>query len=44
MVHCEPHEILWTVNVVHFRHIYELLLILIGHITQFFLGIQSVPK
>ena len=42
MVSCEPYEILRTVNVVHFRHINELLTLVIDHITQFFRNILLI--
>ena len=44
MVSCEPHEILLTVNIIHFRHINGLLTLVIDHIAQFFCGIQSVSE
>ena len=42
MVNCEPHEILRTVNVVHFRYINELLPLIVDHITQIFRGILRI--
>lgn len=42
MVSCKPHEILRTVNVVHFRHIDELFPLVIDHITQLFRDILRI--
>ena len=42
MVSCKPHEVIRTINVVHFRHINELLPIIVGHITQFFRNILRI--
>lgn len=42
MVSCKPHEIIRTVNFVHFRHIDGFFPLVIDHITQFFRNILRI--